>query len=284
MNFIAYIKNILLLAFLCVIFSLLYPIIIEHTPIHLRYKDGIIYTTQNALIIGTAFSSILLFTTLKFVYIFIARTFFIPDILLFVKKIFSNHKDDNNILEQIKKLQKNGEYKYALNLTKSNIQNSSEILFQHFIILLRLRTTGEFLHTFKKYQCGKAIPLFISCTKEWSHWRKNLFISHLYNANPNNDVITYLHAQNLEEVGKTNEAHTVITNFINNKVVFFRDRYTFFLFNKLALKLEMQLSVGSTDFATSYIENIKNYQKDFPNDSNDDQSILENEGKSEKSK
>ncbi len=265
MNFVAYIKNILLLAFLLVILAFIYPIMIEHTPIHLKYKDGIIYTTQNTMIIGIAFCSIFLYAMLKFVYIFIAKTFFIPDIISIVKKIFSFQKEDNNILEKIKKLQQNGEHKQALSLTKSNIQNSSEILVQHLIILLRLGKTRTFLQTFKKHQCGKAIPLFISCTKEWTLWRKNLFISSIYNANPNNDAITYLHTKNLEEFGKINEAHTIITNFINNKFVFFRDRYTFYLFNKYALKLELQLSDGNTDFATSYIENIKNYQNDFPN-------------------
>ena len=270
MNFVAYIKNILLLAFLLVILTFIYPIMIEHTPIHLKYKDGIIYTTQNAMILGISFGSIFLYVILKFVYIFIAKTFFIPDFLLIVKKIFSFQKEDNNILEKIKKLQQNGQHKQALNLTKSNIQNSSEILVQHLIILLRLGKTRTFLQTFKKHQCGKAIPLFISCTKEWTLWRKNLFISSIYNANPNNDVITYLHAKNLEEFGKTDEAHTIITNFIHNKVVFFRDRYTFYLFNKYALKLELELSNGNTDFATSYIENINNYQNDFPNSYEED--------------
>ncbi len=265
MNFIAYIKNILLLTFLFVILMFIYPILAQHTPIHLKYKDGIIYTTQNAMILGIAFSSIFLYIALKFIYIFIAKTFFIPDVIAFVKKIFSIHKEDNNILEKIKKLQQNGEHKQALNLTKSNIQNSPEILVQHLIILLRLGKTRTFLQTFKKYQCGKAIPLFISCTKDWTLWRKNLFIASIYNTNPNNDVITYLHARNLEESNKIDEAHTIITNFINNKVVFFRDRYTFYLFNKLALKLELALSDGNTDFATSYIENIQSYQNDFPN-------------------
>ncbi len=265
MNFVAYIKNILLLAFLLVILTFIYPIMIEHTPIHLKYKDGIIYTTQNAMILGIAFGSIFLYVSLKFVYIFIAKTFFIPDFLLIMKKIFLFQKEDNNILEKIKKLQQNGEHKQALILTKSNIQNSSEILVQHLIILLRLGKTRTFLQTFKKYQCGKAIPLFISCTKEWTLWRKNLFLANIYNANPNNDVIAYLHSKNLEEAGKINEAHTIITNFVNNKVVFFRDRYTFYLFNKYALKLELELSEGNTDFATSYIENINNYQNDFPN-------------------
>ena len=104
MNFVAYIKNILLLAFLLVILTFIYPIMIEHTPIHLKYKDGIIYTTQNAMILGISFGSIFLYVILKFVYIFIAKTFFIPDFLLIVKKIFSFQKEDNNILEKIKKV------------------------------------------------------------------------------------------------------------------------------------------------------------------------------------
>ena len=201
MNLIVYLKNILLLAVLFLIFATLYPILSQHTPIHLTYKSGIIYTTQNALIIAVSFGSIILFSILKFLYSVIAKNFFVPDIFAFMKKFLSKN-EDHNLLEQIKKLQKDGQYKKALNLTKSNIQNSNEILFQHFVILLRLKQIRAFLSTFKKYQCGKAIPLFISCTKEWSHWRKNLFISSLYNTNQNNDVIAYLHAINLQESGK----------------------------------------------------------------------------------
>ena len=95
MNFIAYIKNILLLAFLFVVLMFIYPILAEHTPIHLKYKDGIIYTTQNAMILGIAFSSIFLYVVLKFVYIFIAKTFFIPDAIAFVKKFFFTKKEDD---------------------------------------------------------------------------------------------------------------------------------------------------------------------------------------------
>ena len=260
MVIIAYIKNILLLSILLTILIFLYPFLSENHPIELYYKNGVIYTTQNALILFTAGISVVSYIFIKVVYIVIAKGFFIPDAFYFILKILSKfRKEHNNILDRINTLKKQKKYKQALQITENNFQDSSEILFQHFFLLLKLNKKSTFLRTFKRHQCGKAIPLFMSLTKDWSSWRKNLFISRLYSKNQNNDVITYLYAKNLVTNKQNDKSYKLVTNFITNKFVFFKDQYTFYLFNRLALQLEMIESEGSADFATTYIENIKNY-------------------------
>lgn len=223
------------------------------------YHDAVLYTTQGAFVLLVAISSIFVFVLLRFVHKLFKRAFFIVDLMYFINRFALKDRDQDNILKRIITLRRQKQYKKALVLTQSNIQNSNEILFQHLLLLIKLKRHSEFIRTFKKYQCGKAISLFISQVQGWSLWRRSLFIKRLYRQNPNNDVFAYIYARNLEENNKNEEAYQIVKDFINHKAVFFRDGYTFYLFNKLALKLEMIESGGSTDFAGQYIENINNY-------------------------
>ncbi len=92
----------------------------------------------------------------------------------------------------------------------------------------------------------------------WSNWRRSLLFTRMHKKEPNNDVFAYIYCKHLFEHGKNEESYKIVKDFINNKMVFIRDRYTFYLFNKLALKLEVAES-GNIDFANQYIENINNY-------------------------
>ena len=258
MRTLAYIKNIVMLSLLLLIAGFLYPIFLEKHSLEFIYSDTILYTTQGAFLMLSSLSAILIFVILKFINKLFQRAFFVMDLLYFVNRFANKDKDSKNILTQIALLKKQKQYKKALSLTQSNIQNSNEILFQHLLLLIKLKKNSEFIKTFKKYQCGKGIALFISELQTWSNWRRSLLITRLYRKNPNNDVFAYIYCKHLFENGKNDESFKIVKDFINNKMVFFRDRYTFYLFNKLALKLEIAES-GNSDFAGQYIENINNY-------------------------
>ncbi len=254
-----YIKNILFVIFLLTITVAIFPLLLHNYPLELYYKDSIIYTTQNTTIIGITLISVLAFASVKVIYILLARGFFLKDIALFlIQPFFDVKKRNENVLDNIIRLRKKGRYKQALQITTNNFLNSNEILFQHFFLLLKLKKTRKFLNTFKNHQCGKVIPLFFALTKDWSHWRKNGMINRLYKRNSNNDVISYIYAKHLSDINQTQLAQKIVDDFLKNKFIFFREQYTFYLFNRLALQLEMN-EYGNADFATSYIENIKNY-------------------------
>ncbi|MFT4967805.1 MAG: hypothetical protein ACI9CD_000818 [Candidatus Deianiraeaceae bacterium] len=257
---VAYIRNITFLIILLIFMSILTPLFTQNFPIALYYKDLIFYTTQNALIISTAIISILALKIIQILYIIIAKGFFLQDLILLPMRFFTKaKKEEKNLLMRIKIMRKESKFKEALQLTVNNYQNSNKILFQHLFILLKLKRTRAFLKTFKHYQCGKVIPLFFALIDGRAQWRKNLLISRLYKANPSNDVITYIYVKNLLDRKIYKKSYNLTQDFINNKFIFFREQYTFYLFNKLALKLENIEPDGNTDFAVEYIENIKNY-------------------------
>lgn len=255
-----YLKNIFVLLLGSIGIILIYPLFAENHPIELHYNSAIIYTTQNALILIMGVFSILFIFFMKFLYLTITTGFFIKiaytKIKNFILKIF---KRPINIVKEINKLKRQKKYKQALKITESNYKNSNEVLFQHFFLLLKLKKRFKFFRTFQKYQCGKAIPLFISATKTWSKFRTNLYLLFLYRKNTNNDVITYIYIRNLIKNNKHKEAYSITKDFLQNKFIFFKEQYTFYLFNKIALELELIESEGSTDFATTYIENIQKY-------------------------
>jgi hypothetical protein len=258
MRTLAYIKNVVMLVLLLFIAGFLYPIFLEKHSLEFIYNDSILYTTQGAFLLLVSLSSIILFVVLKFIHKLFQRAFFVMDLLYFINRFTTKDKDAQNILTRITMLKRHKQYKKALTLTQSNIQNSNEILFQHLLLLIKLNRSSEFIRTFKKYQCGKGIALFFSEIQKWSKWRSSLLIRRLYKKNLNNDVFAYIYCKHLFDIGQNEESYKVVKDFINNKMVFFRDRYTFYLFNKLALKLEVAES-GGTDFAGQYIENINNY-------------------------
>ena len=255
----SYIKNILFVAFLLAVTVALFPLLLHNYPLEFYYKDSIIYTTQNTTIIGITLISVIAFSSVKIIYVLLARGFFLKDIAIFLMQPFIDaRKRNENVLDGIIRLRKKGRHKQALQITSSNFRNSNEILFQHFFLLLKLKKTRKFLNTFKDFQCGKAIPLFFALTKDWSNWRKNGMIFRLYKRNPNNDVISYIYAKHLSDINQAQLARKIVDDFLKNKFIFFREQYTFYLFNRLALQLEIN-EYGNTDFATSYIENIKSY-------------------------
>lgn len=260
MRTLSYIKNLVLLAIFFIIAGLLYPIFLEKRSLEFVYGESILYTTQGAFLILVALISIVIFILTKFINTLFQRAFFFADLLLFANRFTGKNEDAKNILTQISSLKKQKRYKEALSLTQSNIKNSSEILFQHLLLLIKLKKHAEFIKIFKKYQCGKAISLFVSELDRLSNWRRAFLITRLYKKNPNNDVFTYIYCKNLQKDGQNEEAYKIVKDFINSKMVFFRDRYTFYLFNKLALELEIAES-GNEDFASQYIENINNYKE-----------------------
>ena len=260
---ITYIRNIFLLGLLLLVCLALYPIFSENTPIVLRYNNSAAYTTQGTMLVTVSLFSIVFYTFLKFAYLLAVNLFFIPNlcrsVILYILTFFGIGNDKNNILNQINELKKQKKYRKALIITRSNFMSSNEVLFQHLFLLLKLKKVWSFFRMFKKYPCGKAIPLLIAQINKWSKWRRNRFYSSLYNKNKDSDIFAYLYAKNLFENKEYAASYKITRSFIENKIIFFRDHYTFYLFNKLALKLEMIESEGSTDFATTYIENIQNY-------------------------
>lgn len=252
----SYLKNLILLLLLSTIAVVIHPLLQSENPIEIHYRSSIIYTTQPALIVFTIVTSIAMYILIRLFYKLLSNVFFLKT---FIDLYRSRIRKNQDTIKQIKKMIQQNQYKSALKITTNYYQNNKEMLYYHLLSLLHLGKRIRFLYTFYHYQCGKAIELFHTVLNNFPRLIKSLVIHIMCKNYHTSDTLSYIYAYHLYEKHKYEKALKILNKFLVGKA-FFTDQHTFYLFNKLALELEREIS-GNDDFATQYIENIQNYEK-----------------------
>ena len=248
-------RKIIFLIFVGIIAFYAYPLFISTQEITLQYKSGTIYTTQSALMVTVYVISILTYVFLRLLYKLLARSFFLKDLTAF----FKINKNNTTLEQKISTLTQQKQWKKALKLTKKHFNQSTEILNLHLLCLVKLNKQYKFLQIFSQNPTSKGIEYFAILAKKWSSFRQFFIIWFLTkNKHQTNEIFAYIYAQNLFCRGKKQQALKIVEGFLHKKI--FKESHTFYLFNKLALAIEKEIS-GNEDFAGEYVENIENYEK-----------------------